>query len=482
MPSTPVPASPTPTLAPINLSAPVEVGSSITYVDGATLLAVPSGPFIMGHGKADNPEHTVTLSDFWIYATKVTNGQYALCEAQGQCTTPDTTDDQNYLEYASQNEPVVGITYDQAMAYCNFVNASLPTEAQWEKSARGPDGNLYPWGDDEPTCDLLNFNNCERVVTDVTKYPKGKSVYGAFDMEGNVFEWTMDWYDPLYYQESPPGDPQGPDSGKARVFRSSSNKSNAMQSVTYARFFTSPTDHRRDLGFRCAVKETAYFAPACQLASVVTDLNAGSLSVDCPKISIDVQSTGCKYGGGALVTFNDDHPNDPNASFGGIVGCTLLAGKPGSYPIQYKCNAGATAVLSSRCTYSGITNANCMLHYKLNNSTGVCEWDGNRTSGIDCAVGDFYDPVHHCCMSLTGNVTGKPVCPVGTTFTEDGPDHYVCLPTIDTFEVPSQEESINPPECPNTCKLTSESCSSRNLVFCENTCSCLSVGVKCPTH
>ena len=74
----------------------MEIGSSFTYVDGETLVAVPSGPFNMGHGTADNPEHKVILSDFWIYATKVTNGQYALCEAQGQCTTPDTTDNLSY--------------------------------------------------------------------------------------------------------------------------------------------------------------------------------------------------------------------------------------------------------------------------------------------------------------------------------------------------------------------------------------------------
>ena len=117
---------------------------------------------------------------------------------------------------------MVGVTYDQAMAYCNYVNGSLPTEAQWEKAARGPDGNLYPWGNDQPTCDLLNFNNCVHDLTDVMKYPKGKSAYGALDMEGNVFEWTADWYDALYYKNSPPGDPPGPDTGKARVIRSSS--------------------------------------------------------------------------------------------------------------------------------------------------------------------------------------------------------------------------------------------------------------------
>ena len=107
IPPTLTPVPPTPTITPVDLSAPMEVGSTLTYVDGETLVAVPSGAFKMGHGTADNPEHTVTLSDFWIYATKVTNGQYALCVAQGQCTAPDTTVDLKYSVFGSQNEPVV---------------------------------------------------------------------------------------------------------------------------------------------------------------------------------------------------------------------------------------------------------------------------------------------------------------------------------------------------------------------------------------
>jgi formylglycine-generating enzyme required for sulfatase activity len=478
--STKVP--PTPTIVPFDLSSPMQVGSTFTYLDGSTLVAVPSGPFLMGHGTADNPEHTVTLSDYWIYSTKVTNGQYALCEAQGQCSTPDKTDNLNYSNFASQNDPVVGVTFDQAMSYCNYVNGSLPTEAQWEKAARGPNGSLYPWGNDLPTCDLLNFNNCVHNATDVLKYPKGRSTYGALDMEGNVFEWTADWYDPLYYKVSPPGDPPGPDSGKARVIRSSSYTSNATQTLAYARFFASPGDHRRDLGFRCVIKDTSYFAPACQLASVVKNLDASTVNADCPNISIDVKVTACRFGGGALVTFNDDHPRDPNASFGGILGCTLVSGTPGTYPIQYKCTTGSTAVLSSSCSYAGITNATCGPHYNLNPSTGLCEWDGSRTTGLECTAGDFYDPVHHCCLTATGSIIDNPVCPLGTVFTKDSPDHYVCLPSGNSSNVATQTASINPPDCPGTCKLTALDCSQRNLVFCDNTCSCLSVGIKCPTH
>ena len=204
-PATPPPVTltappPTPTVAPVDLSAPMEVGSTFTYIDGATLVAVPAGDFRMGHGKADNPEHLVNLSAFWMYAAEVTKQQYALCVAQGQCAPPDPADDLRYTDFASQNEPVVGVTYDQAAGYCSYVHAALPTEAQWEKTARGPDGNLYPWGADDPTCDLLNFNNCVKQTSEVTEFSKGRSYYGALDMEGNVYEWVADWYDALYYR------------------------------------------------------------------------------------------------------------------------------------------------------------------------------------------------------------------------------------------------------------------------------------------
>ena len=135
----------TATLTPIVLSGPpMEVGSAFQYVDGSILVAVPTGPFTMGHGGSDNPEHKVTLSDFWIYKAKVVNQQYALCVNAGKCTLPDKIDDFTYDDATHANDPVVGVTWDQASDYCSFVNGQLPTEAQWEKTARGPDSNLYP--------------------------------------------------------------------------------------------------------------------------------------------------------------------------------------------------------------------------------------------------------------------------------------------------------------------------------------------------
>src|SRR5512143_781081 len=190
-----------PTLQPVALAGPpMQVGSMWPYVDGSILVAVPGGDFIMGHGGSDNPEHTVSLSDFWIYQAKVTNQQYALCVKAGKCKTPDPVDDFTFNDITHANDPVVGVNWQQASSYCSFVHGQLPTEAQWEKTARGPDANIYPWGNNAPVCNLLNYNNCVGKITNTTIYPDGQSYYHGLDLEGNVFEWVADWYDPLYYK------------------------------------------------------------------------------------------------------------------------------------------------------------------------------------------------------------------------------------------------------------------------------------------
>lgn len=471
---------PSPTPAPIILAPPVAVGSQFVYADGTTLVAVPHGEFIMGHGTADIPEHRILLSDFWIFSTEVTNQQYSLCEALGECTAPDPIDNPAYLSFDGLNKPVVGVTHDQAAAYCRFVGADLPTEAQWEKAARGPEGRPYPWGEAEPSCDLLNFSDCAGESEDVVENPEGASVYGALNMAGNAYEWVADWYDPLYYDSSPQGDPPGPESGRARVIRSSAFRSTADQSLTYARAYSSPSDHRPDLGFRCAVGDVSFFAPACSLPATVDADHMAGATVECPQISIDVQVTACRFGGGAVVTFNNDHPQDPNASFGGIVGCTLLSGQPGTYPLSYECRQASTAVMSSSCTYSGVPEGSCPPHYGFDPAARLCLWNGGRSIGIDCPAGEFYDPVAHCCRITTGNIVDFPVCPTGTVFTETLKDAYACLPGGRALPAPSLIEPINPPVCGNLCELTAEICSVRNLVFCPTTCACLAVGRKCP--
>jgi sulfatase modifying factor 1 len=471
---------PRPTTVPRNLLPPVQAGSRFTYADGTDLVAVPSGEFIMGHGSADNPEHKVLLSEYWIYSTEVTNPQYSLCVDQAWCSPPEPADNPDFRGFDALNKPVVGVTFEQAASYCAFMNAELPTEAQWEKAARGPDGRRYPWGDSEPTCKLLNYNNCTKQAQTAQSNVEGASPFGARNMAGNVYEWVADWYDPVYYKTSPRGDPPGPDTGAARVVRSSGYHSSADQSLSYARSYTSPKDHRPDLGFRCVVSEPAYFAPACSLAPVIDAARAGVMTVDCPALSINVEVTACRYGGGAVVTFNDNHAQDANASFGGIVGCTLLSGQPGTYPLSYQCRKSATAVMSSSCTYQGVPSGDCPAGYELEAASGMCAWPGARATGIDCPAGEFYDPVAHCCRITTANPVDFPVCPVGTVFTETGRDRFACLPPEIARAGPEISKPIDPPVCGNLCELTVELCSVRNLVFCPTTCSCLAVGRKCP--
>jgi hypothetical protein len=434
----------------------------------------------MGHGTADNPEHTVNLSDFWIYSTEVTNHQYSVCVAQGRCSAPIPDDNPAYTDYEAQNRPVVGVTYDQAREYCNFMNGDLPTEAQWEKAARGEDARIYPWGEQAPSCDLLNFGTCVEASSDVTDRANGASPYGALDMAGNVYEWVADWYDPVYYASSPGGDPPGPAAGRARVVRSSGFRSSATDSVAYARSFEAPGNSGADLGFRCVVNDLRYFAPACRLAPVPTPNEMLSLQEDCPTISIDVRVTACRYGGGAVVTFNNDHPQDANASFGGIVGCTLLSGQPGSFPLSYECRRASTAVMTSSCKFSRLGSTPCGEHYVLDQTSGLCRWDGSRTAGIDCPSGEFYDPVGHCCLVSSGDLGDFPACPPGTVFTKTAPGSFACFPSGSVGHVATQTEAVDPPVCPNICELSVEACGVRNLVFCQTNCSCLSVGVKCP--
>ena len=181
-----------------------------------------------------------------------------------------------------------------------------------------------------------------------------------------------------------------------------------------------------------------------------------------------------------MVTFNNDHIQDPNASFGGIVGCTLLSGQPGTYPLSYECRHSSEVVLSSTCTYSGLPAGACPLDYDVDPVTGLCTWSGRRGLGIDCPTGQFYDPIQFCCRTATGSVTDFPVCPVGSVFTEPATDAYACLPMEAVRSAPRTVAQVDPPVCGNVCDLTVELCAVRNLVFCPTTCACLAVGRKCP--
>ena len=193
--------------------------------DEMVMVYVPEGEFEMGNEgePTEQPVHTVALDGFWIDRTEVTNAQYQRCVEGGECDAP-----KRYCavwlggeppDAAKTDHPVVCVDWPRAVAYCAWAGGRLPTEAEWEYTARGPEGFKYPWGDDEPNDMLLNYDDNVGDTTEVGSYPGGVSWCGALDMAGNVSERVADWYGeyPAERQENP----TGPASGVDRAMRGS---------------------------------------------------------------------------------------------------------------------------------------------------------------------------------------------------------------------------------------------------------------------
>ncbi len=187
---------------------------------GHPLAYVLAGDFWMGSDAgpgSEQPRHRVTLAEYWIDRTPVTNAQYAaFVEASGYRAQGSWRDE---FSAGKERHPVVRVTWDDACAYAEWCGKHLPSEAQWEKAARGSDGRPWPWGN------VWDGNRCSvsgRGTTAVGSYPQGVSPYGCHDMAGNVDEWVADWYDPGYYVRSPASDPRGPETSALRVLRGGS--------------------------------------------------------------------------------------------------------------------------------------------------------------------------------------------------------------------------------------------------------------------
>jgi formylglycine-generating enzyme required for sulfatase activity len=437
----------TPTPVPIDLAGPkMEVGSTFLYVDGTTIVAVPGGEFIMGRkGGTDNPEHKVTLADFWIYSTEVTNEQYKTCVASGQCSEPDLNDNLGYNDYERTGEPVSGVNWAQASAYCMFVHARLPTEAEWEKTARGPDANIYPWGDAAPTCNLLNFNDCINKTTRVYQYPDGASYYKALDMAGNVYEWVSDWYDPFYYKNSPLENPLGPGNAQKRSVRSSAYDSNADQVPASVRYFNLPEEHSRNLGFRCVVEDPQYFAPYCQTALVTglgpngRPLLGGTSRPSCPALGISITSL-CNFAASPAIPYtNVEVPPylDPYTDYGS---CTL------DHDNIYVCltETDVTIDTAEGCTYTPPSPPSCPAGYQQNGN--LCQPSKIRAG--QCLPGLTYDSVNQCCAGTPGQAASLSLpagCPAGFSY---DPITNACnafaMPPVSEF--PISLEGCIPPE------------------------------------
>ena len=196
------------------------------------------------------PEHPVLLSGYWIMRTEVTNEQYKSCVDAGACTEPAND---RWTDSAFAEHPVSEVSWQQAVDYALWSGGRLPTEAEWEKAARGTDGRAYPWGNEITGDTQLNYNAPTGDTVAVGSYPEGASIYGALDMAGNVEEWVADWYADDYYATSPAENPAGPEEGTFRILRGGSYFSRRQEVLTTSRAKVLPDSHFESAGFRVAI-------------------------------------------------------------------------------------------------------------------------------------------------------------------------------------------------------------------------------------
>jgi len=221
------------------------------------MILIPSGPFTMGSSDYDAPvqerrAHTVYLDIFFIDRFPVTNLQYREFVLVTGHRPPVHWGRGTYPVEIAQH-PVTHVSWHDARAYAEWAGKRLPTEAEWEKAARGTDERRYPWGNRYSEGKYCNANNAMGTTTPVNKYPDGRSPYEAWDMCGNVYEWCADYYAENYYQRSPDSDPRGPDGGQERVVRGGSYM-DTRAGLPCTHRASAPEDETRDsIGFRCAM-------------------------------------------------------------------------------------------------------------------------------------------------------------------------------------------------------------------------------------
>jgi formylglycine-generating enzyme required for sulfatase activity len=239
-------------------ATPLVVSTQISTVDSMVMVEIPAGEFNMGKDDdiigADSPRHTVYLDTYWIDKTDVTNEMFAKCVQAGKCTfnIQHAATDIHFGNPDYADHPVVYVTWYQAVAYCQWAGRRLPTEAEWEKAARGTDGRIFPWGRKPVDSRLANYNDVVGDTTPVGNYPLGASPYGLLDMAGNVRQWVADWFSDLFYRNSPLQNPLGPGMGEKRVLRGGSFKDPANGVRVTARFEHVPGSAGMNRGFRCA--------------------------------------------------------------------------------------------------------------------------------------------------------------------------------------------------------------------------------------
>ncbi|MDH4185742.1 MAG: formylglycine-generating enzyme family protein [Nitrospira sp.] len=238
--------------------------------DGTPMMLIPAGPFMMGSDEGlpnERPAHTVMLDAYFIDLHEVTLSLYRKFLEEGKHESPQTWDDEAATVVGDR--PAVGMKWGDALAYCQWAGKRLPTEAEWEKAARGTDGRRYPWGEMQPFVDIANYNrgiwvNEAITLVAVTSGMEGMSVrhglkgggkspFGLTHMAGNAAEWVADWYARDFYQKSPERNPTGPAVGEKRVLRGGSWADLPVALRVTARVSADPDFEDRTIGFRCAM-------------------------------------------------------------------------------------------------------------------------------------------------------------------------------------------------------------------------------------
>jgi len=196
----------------------------------------------------ENPAHEVYIDSFFIDKYEVSNDAYTKFIKETGAKKPKGLNNPNFN---NPQQPVVGINWKEAFKFCNWQGKRLPTEAEWEKAARGKRPVKYPWGNLPPDSSSLNYNEEINKTSPVGSYEKGKSDYGVYDLSGNVSEWVNDWHFPEYYLFSPKNNPQGPEKGQYKVIRGGSWRNNAEDVSLVYRNATTPRNRSLAIGFRC---------------------------------------------------------------------------------------------------------------------------------------------------------------------------------------------------------------------------------------
>lgn len=233
----------------------------ILPINRMEMVYIPAGEFLMGSEPGEpgstedeNPQHRVYLDGYWISMFPVTNTMYQRCVRAKVCqysvereTNPRSRDP------LFADHPAVHMTWTDAQHYCEWMGGRLPTEAEWEKAARGPNGWKYPWGNMHPNMNITNAKNMVGDTTPVGMFPDDRSYYGLYDMGGNVREWVADWYNADFYSESPTENPQGAASGEKKVLKGASWGDIYRFTRTANRLAHFPESPGHNRGFRCVI-------------------------------------------------------------------------------------------------------------------------------------------------------------------------------------------------------------------------------------